>query len=109
MSPDAQPGFSPPAQVAVSSPTRLAALLLCEQKPHTPRELGEALGMSRQVMQSHVNKLLAVGLLEEAGRSTTRGGTTVSYVAVRPGWAEAIAAVNALTNQTRSWRVTATD
>lgn len=52
--------------------------------------------MSRQVMQIHVNRLVAVGLLQEAGRRTTLGGTTVSYAAVRPGWGKAIEAMNAL-------------
>lgn len=89
-------GFSPAAQVAVSSPTRLAALLLCEQQPYTPRELGEALNMSRQVMQIHINRLKDAGLVREAARTPTRGGTTVSYTAVHQGWGSSVAAMNAL-------------
>lgn len=95
--PEDQPqGLSPAAQAAVSSPTRLAALLLCEQQPHTPRELGEALGMSRQVMQIHINRLKDAGLVLEAARTPTRGGTTVSYAATRTGWASAVSVMNAL-------------
>ncbi len=89
-------GLSQQAQVAVSSPTRLAVLLLLERQQHTPRELGEVLGFSRQVMQVHVNRLLEAGLVREAARSTVQGGTTIAYVAVRRGWALAVEQLNAL-------------
>lgn len=89
-------GLSPQVQVAFRSPTRLAALLLLERGPHTPSQLGEALGFSRQVMQVHVNRLLEAGLVREAERSTVRGGTTIAYVAVRRGWARQVDQLNAL-------------
>lgn len=89
-------GLSSQVQVAFSSPTRLAALLLLEQQPRTPSQLGDVLGFTRQVMQVHVNRLLEAGLVREAERTTVRGGTTIAYVAVRGGWAQQVDRLNAL-------------
>lgn len=92
----AEQGLSAQVQVAFSSPTRLAALLLLEQQPRTPSQLGDVLGFTRQVMQVHVNRLLDAGLVREAERTTVRGGTTIAYVAVRRGWARQVDRLNAL-------------
>ncbi len=84
---------------AVQSPRRVEILVLLEQSAWTSAELADELGTTRQTVMHHVRALMDAGLVhvvsEEGGHA---GGPLRSYGAVHTGWAAAIAALNAVSD-----------
>ncbi len=48
----------------LSSPTRIAILILCSKREVSTRELREKLGISKPLLLAHIRKLVKAGLLE---------------------------------------------
>lgn len=83
------------AWAALSSPTRLRILTLCEQAPQNSRTLVAEVGVVRGVVNKHLWALEAAGLIEPASREPVKGGSLVSYRAVSPGWLALVEQINA--------------
>lgn len=81
---------------AVQSRRRVELLLLLEAGSWTSADLVDQTGLTRATVMHHVRALIDAGLVREVGRVPIAGGPQRSYGTVHRGWAEAIAALNAV-------------
>lgn len=71
-------------------------LLKLEANALTSADLVGETGLTRATVMHHVRALIDAGLVREVSRTMQAGGWQRSYGTVHTGWAEAIAALNAV-------------
>jgi predicted ArsR family transcriptional regulator len=79
--PAAQPSLvSPQLAAALAHPTRAHALTVLSQRPASPRELAEELGVTTRHVAYHVKRLAELGCVELAEARQAGGGRVVEHV-----------------------------
>jgi DNA-binding transcriptional ArsR family regulator len=71
---------NPQLAAALAHPTRAHALTILSQRPASPRELAEELGLSTRHVAYHIKRLEELGCVELAQSKAVRGGRVVEHI-----------------------------
>jgi len=71
---------SPQLAAALAHPTRAHALTILSQRPASPRELAEELGLPTRHVAYHVKRLAELGCVELAHAKPAGGGRVVEHI-----------------------------